>query len=79
MRFSQADRALAGVDYSLGKEDCMDKGRHPHVIRTWTVERTKVPYRPPQPAKSPPNQRREPSRGTEKNPQNAGSARKNDR
>jgi len=32
-----------------------------------------------QPAKSPPNQRREPSRGTEKNAQNAGSARKNDR
>jgi hypothetical protein len=28
----------------------MDKGRHPHVVRTWTVERTKVPYRPPQPA-----------------------------
>lgn len=30
----------------------MDKGRHPHVVRTWTVERTKVPYRPPQPAKT---------------------------
>jgi hypothetical protein len=28
----------------------MDKGRHPHVFRTWTVERTKVPYRPPQSA-----------------------------
>jgi hypothetical protein len=28
----------------------MDKARRPHVIRTWTVERTKVPYRPPQPA-----------------------------
>jgi len=26
----------------------MDKGRHPHVIRTWTVERTKVPVRLPQ-------------------------------
>lgn len=26
----------------------MEKGRHPHVVRTWTVERTKVPYRPPQ-------------------------------
>src|ERR1035438_4686491 len=26
----------------------MDKGRHPHVIRTWTVERTKTHYRPPQ-------------------------------
>jgi len=27
----------------------MDKARRPHVVRTWTVERTKVPYRPPQP------------------------------
>jgi len=26
----------------------MDKGPHPHVIRTWTVERTKTHYRPPQ-------------------------------
>jgi hypothetical protein len=30
----------------------MDKGRHPHVVRTWTVERTKVPYLPPQPVKA---------------------------
>ncbi len=30
----------------------MDKPRHPHVIRTWRVERTKLPYRPPQPAKT---------------------------
>jgi len=29
----------------------MDKGRHPHVVRTWTVERTKTIYRPPQPAR----------------------------
>jgi hypothetical protein len=29
----------------------MDKGRHPHVIRTWTVERTKSHYRPPQQSK----------------------------
>jgi hypothetical protein len=29
----------------------MDKGRHPHVIRTWTVERTKCHYRPPQQSK----------------------------
>jgi len=29
----------------------MDKGRHPHVVQTWTVERTKVP---PQPAKAGP-------------------------
>lgn len=27
----------------------MDKPRHPHVIRTWTVERTKTPYRPAPP------------------------------
>ena len=31
----------------------MDKPRHPHVIRTWRVERTRLPYRPPQPAKTP--------------------------
>lgn len=31
----------------------MDKARHPHVMRTWRVERTKVPYRPPQAAKLP--------------------------
>ncbi|GEM_PF-3403591 len=31
----------------------MDKARHPHVIRTWRVERTKLPYRPPQQAKLP--------------------------
>jgi len=29
----------------------MDKQRHPHVIRTWTVERTKVLYRLPRPAR----------------------------
>lgn len=29
----------------------MDKGRHPHVVRTWTVERTKTLYRPPQAAR----------------------------
>jgi hypothetical protein len=33
----------------------MDKPRHPHVVRTWTVERTRIPYRPPQP-KIRPNQ-----------------------
>jgi hypothetical protein len=32
----------------------MDKGRHPNVIRTWTVERTKSPYRPPQPVQPSP-------------------------
>jgi len=35
----------------------MDKGRHPHVVRTWTVERTKVQYRPPQPVKTGPGPR----------------------
>jgi hypothetical protein len=30
------------------KRNAMDKGRHPQVIRTWTVERTKTHYRPPQ-------------------------------
>jgi hypothetical protein len=31
----------------------MDKARYPHVTRTWRVERTKVFYRTPQPAKLP--------------------------
>ncbi len=33
----------------------MDKARHPHVMRTWRVERTKVLYRQPQPPKLPPH------------------------
>jgi len=37
----------------------MDKARHPHVIRTWIVERTKVLYRQPQPAKLQPTKQRE--------------------
>jgi hypothetical protein len=41
------------VAISLGKEDRTDKTRHPHVIRTWRVERTKVLYRPPRPVKLP--------------------------
>lgn len=24
----------------------MDKARHPHVIRTWVVERTRIPFHP---------------------------------
>lgn len=56
----------------------MDKGRHPHVVRTWTVERTKVPYRPPQPAKARPSLRQDLFR-PEKNPPGGGSARKRDR
>jgi hypothetical protein len=35
----------------------MDKGRHPHVIRTWKVERTKTHYRPPQAMKLRPDPR----------------------
>jgi hypothetical protein len=50
----------------------MDKGRHPHVVRTWTVERTKVPYRPPQPSKARPNSR-EALRPQEKYPRVGGS------
>jgi len=29
----------------------MDKGRHPHVVRTWTVERTRLPIRNAQPVR----------------------------
>ena len=50
----------------------MDKGRHPHVVRTWTVERTKVPYRPPQRPKHGPSSR-EGFRAQEKNPPVGGS------
>ena len=44
----------------------MDKGRHPNVVRTWTVERTKVPYRPAQPKKSQASTRQDLFRGPEK-------------
>ena len=44
----------------------MDKARHPHVVRTWTVERTKVLYRPPQPAPFRPSQDRQNLRGPSK-------------
>jgi hypothetical protein len=37
----------------------MDKARRPHVVRTWNVERTRIPYRPPQPADLRPNRREE--------------------
>jgi len=52
----------------------MDKTRHPHVIRTWTVERTKVLYRQPQPAKPQPTERRELFRAPQKNAPRTGSA-----
>lgn len=46
----------------------MEKARRPHVIRTWRVERTKLPYRPPQPARLPSNQQTIPPRRPERNP-----------
>lgn len=54
----------------------MDKGRHPHVVRTWTVERTKVPYRygAPKPAKAQPNSRQDLFHGPEKKPHGGGTA-----
>ena len=44
----------------------MDKARHPHVVRTWTVERTKVPIRPPQASRIRQNPRLDVMRGPEK-------------
>ncbi len=44
----------------------MDKGRHPNVVRTWTVERTKVPYRPAQPTKAQASARQDLFRGPKK-------------
>jgi hypothetical protein len=46
----------------------MEKGRHPNVIRTWTVQRTRVPYKPPQAATLRPNPRQDLLRGPGKNP-----------
>ena len=45
----------------------MDKARHPHVIRTWRVERTKLPYRPPQ-GKLPAHPFFSPPRRADRNP-----------
>ena len=36
----------------------MDKPRHPHVVRTWTVERTKI-FQRPQPPKIRSNQQQQ--------------------
>jgi len=52
----------------------MDKGRHPHVIRTWTVERTKTHYRPPQAMKPRPELRQKLRGPAIKPPHGAGSA-----
>lgn len=41
----------------------MEKGRHPHVVRTWTVERTRIPYRAPQGSKLTSNPRQDLVRG----------------
>jgi hypothetical protein len=38
----------------------MDKGRHPQVIRTWKVERTKTLTRPPQSLKAQRKTRQQP-------------------
>lgn len=46
----------------------MEKGRHPNVIRTWNVQRTRVPYRPPQATKLPVNPRQDLFHGPGKNP-----------
>jgi hypothetical protein len=51
----------------------MHKGRHPHVIRTWTVERTKTPYRPPQAMKLRPDPRQKFRGAPIKPPHGAGS------
>jgi hypothetical protein len=52
----------------------MDKGRHPHVIRTWTVERTKTHYRPPQAMKPRPAPRQNFRGPSIKPPHGVGSA-----
>jgi hypothetical protein len=43
----------------------MDKQRHPNVVRTWTVERTKVRYPSPPPAKLRPRSQKDLFRGAE--------------
>ena len=46
-----------------GKEKSMEKARRPHVIRTWTVERTRLPYHPPQQAHVKPDPSRQKGHG----------------
>jgi hypothetical protein len=54
----------------------MDKGRHPNVVRTWTVERTKVQYRPLKPVKTRPDLLQPKKKSTARLPhRNAGSDR----
>jgi len=44
----------------------MDKARRPHVGRTWSVERTRGPYRPAQPVNLRPIARKQNFRGPTK-------------
>ena len=46
----------------------MDKQRHPNVVRTWTVERTKVLYPPPPPVKLRPRSQKDLFPGQESSP-----------
>ena len=46
----------------------MDKQRHPNVVRTWTVERTKVHYPSPPPAKLRSRSQKDLFRGQERSP-----------
>ena len=50
----------------------MDKRRHPNVVRTWTVERTKVLYPTPPPVKLRPRSQKDlfPGAGGQSNPSN---------
>ena len=49
----------------------MDKPRHPHVVRTWTVERTKI-FQRPQPPKIRSNQQQSLFRPPDKTPKGRG-------
>ena len=49
----------------------MDKPRHPHVVRTWTVERTKI-FQRPQPPKIRSNQQQSIFRPPDKTPKGRG-------
>jgi hypothetical protein len=46
----------------------MDKQRHPNVVRTWTVERTKVRYPTPPPPKLRSGSQKDLFRGKESGP-----------
>ena len=44
----ETDTGIRFTESGPALEAPMDKPRHPHVIRTWTVERTRALYHPPQ-------------------------------